>query len=553
MNTKALRYYLTQVKTWLVILLALGVFFRFYHLDYKVYWYDETQTSLRISGHTRQQMTEAVYDGQVRSVRDLLAKYQYPNDDRDLEDTLNALAGSPEHAPLYFLTARFWLQLFGHSVTVIRSLSALFGLLVLPCMYWLCWELFKSPVISWAAVVLVAISPFHMLYAQEARQYSLWTVSILLSSAALLRAIRLRTLSGWALYAVSAALAFYTHTFSVLVMLGHGIYVALSRGVRSKPMGGYLLALVMSVLLFFPWLQVIIGNFSLFTENTASVNVDRADLHLIWGLNLSRLFFDLNQGPSWINPVTYLLLALVIYGIYFLCRHAPSRAWLFILTLMGVTGLALIGPDVILGGRRSSITRYAIPSFLGIEIVVAYLLTMKLLPSLPAGRDATGEKEGAPRTEGLAIAAKFAPVLDQLRQRLARFSFSRKAWRNVAIALVFSGVLSCAVNSQLQVWWHKSHSKSRFNPQAAAIVNQSDRPLVISDENPGMILSFCHLLKPQVRLQLMQKPNVPQVAAGFSDVYLYRPTDNLRQSLAQTQNFTIEPAYKGWLWKLRRN
>lgn len=42
-------------------------------------------------------------------------------------------------------------------------------------------------------MALIAVSPFHVLYAQEAREYSLWTVTILLSSAALLRAMRVKT------------------------------------------------------------------------------------------------------------------------------------------------------------------------------------------------------------------------------------------------------------------------------------------------------------------------------------------------------------------------
>ena len=34
------------------IFLVVGVFFRFANLDAKVYWHDETYTSLRISGYT---------------------------------------------------------------------------------------------------------------------------------------------------------------------------------------------------------------------------------------------------------------------------------------------------------------------------------------------------------------------------------------------------------------------------------------------------------------------------------------------------------------------
>ena len=77
---------------------------------------------------------------------------------------------------------------------------------------------------SWMAIALMTISSFHVLYAQEARPYSLWTVTILLSSWVLLRALRLKTQVSWGIYAVTLALGFYTHLYSLFVSIGHGIY-----------------------------------------------------------------------------------------------------------------------------------------------------------------------------------------------------------------------------------------------------------------------------------------------------------------------------------------
>ena len=38
-----------------IVLIVLGVFFRFINIDRKVYWFDETFTSLRISGYTEKE------------------------------------------------------------------------------------------------------------------------------------------------------------------------------------------------------------------------------------------------------------------------------------------------------------------------------------------------------------------------------------------------------------------------------------------------------------------------------------------------------------------
>jgi uncharacterized membrane protein len=141
-------------------------------------------------------------------------------------DTVKGLAlEEPQLAPLYFIATRFWVQLFGDSVAVTRSISAVFSLLALPCMYWLCLELFESSLTAWLAVSLLAVSPFQIVYAQEARPYSLFVLIILLSGAALLRGMRLKTNSSWAIYAATVALGFYSHLLFALVVLGHGIYV----------------------------------------------------------------------------------------------------------------------------------------------------------------------------------------------------------------------------------------------------------------------------------------------------------------------------------------
>ena len=122
----------TWLQFFIITLLVLGVFFRFVNLDRKVYWIDETYTSLRISGHTETEVIQQVFDGHVVNIKEL-QKYQQPNPEKGLISTINSLAvESPQHPPLYYVMARFWLQLWGTCRAVLRSLSALLSL-VKPC------------------------------------------------------------------------------------------------------------------------------------------------------------------------------------------------------------------------------------------------------------------------------------------------------------------------------------------------------------------------------------------------------------------------------------
>ncbi|HEY9806251.1 MAG TPA: glycosyltransferase family 39 protein, partial [Candidatus Obscuribacterales bacterium] len=188
-----------------VVLLALGIFFRFTNLDQKVYWKDEAFSSMRIAGYAKSDVFDEVFHGQVVGLA-AVKKYQTFSPEKTVGDTINSLAEeNPEHPPAYYVLARLWARYFGDSIAAIRSFSAVLSLLVFPCAYWLGMELFEAVLPTWITLGLIAISPFHVLYAQEAREYSLWTTTILLSSAALLRAIRHRTALNWGIYAVSLA------------------------------------------------------------------------------------------------------------------------------------------------------------------------------------------------------------------------------------------------------------------------------------------------------------------------------------------------------------
>ncbi len=558
-------------KTWLSFLiitsLVLGIFFRLTNLEGKVYWFDETFTSLRISGYTEAEVVQHFQQTQIIGIQDL-QNYQHLNPERSLIDTIKSLSlEDPQHPPLYYVIARFWAQWFGTSVTAMRSLPALISLLVFPSIYWLCLELFQSPLtktshhqsptpsptpsttsptpsaahIGWVAMAIIAVSPFHVLYAQEAREYSLWTVTILLSSATLLRAIRLKTKVSWGIYAVTLAISFYTFLFSGLVAIGHGIYIAtLQRYRLTKTTIAYQLATLSAIIIFIPWILVVATNLHQIHNVTEWVTRKQSLLQLVsrWAMTFSRIFIDFNISLS--APLLYkitlgivilILLFLLGYSLYFLCINTPKRIWLFILTLIGVTAIALILPDLVVGGKRSTMPRYLIPIYLGIQLSFAYL-----------------------------IATKLSHILIK--------SYQDKLWQLVLIAVVSMGVLSCTISYQAEVWWTKILNID--TPAIAHIINQTPHPLLISDDQMPYFLTFSYLLDPKVQLiiqpkcytcnlnsQLAVKPYIPQIPDGFTNVFLYNPTSSRKwiEELKKQQKYKLKLVYTtpdDKLWELEK-
>ena len=98
--------------------------------------------------------------------------------EQNYQQILTQFPKSDNHPPLYYLTLKAWTDVFGYSEIALRSLSVLFGLLTVLFVYKIAKELtnHKSPVTSHYplfAALLIATSPFHIYYSQEARMYSM--------------------------------------------------------------------------------------------------------------------------------------------------------------------------------------------------------------------------------------------------------------------------------------------------------------------------------------------------------------------------------------------
>src|SRR5437868_2493946 len=79
------------------------------------------------------------------------------------------------HPPLYYWTLHIWVQLMGLGVFAVRSLSALYGVLVVVLTYLLGRRWFGQAA-ALVAAVAAALSPFAIHYSQETRMYILVTL-----------------------------------------------------------------------------------------------------------------------------------------------------------------------------------------------------------------------------------------------------------------------------------------------------------------------------------------------------------------------------------------
>ena len=204
--------------SWIII----GTALRFTNLELKPPWSDEWATLVFSLGNS----FRTVPLNEVISLDILLSPLRLDYS-KTAQDTINNLLTESTHPPFYFVLNHWWLQLTRNNGSLVsiwwgRCFSALFGVAAIPGMFALAY-LCRSLVTAQIASALMAVSPFGVYLAQEARHYTLAILWIMASLACLVVVIKnihgrvgIAHLTGWIVVNV---LGVATHYFFALALV----------------------------------------------------------------------------------------------------------------------------------------------------------------------------------------------------------------------------------------------------------------------------------------------------------------------------------------------
>lgn len=139
-----------------------------------------------------------------------------------LHDILHTTDGFP---PLYHFLLHGWLYIFD-GASAARWLSVLLGCASVFALWRLAPGLETQKEKSWAALLL-ALSPFHIWYSQEARAYGLYFFLALLAFGFFFRAWRFDRKSDWSAYAATGVAGVFTHYFFVILLALNAVLLLL--------------------------------------------------------------------------------------------------------------------------------------------------------------------------------------------------------------------------------------------------------------------------------------------------------------------------------------
>lgn len=255
----------------LVIIVILAAVFRFWNLGAKALWLDEWLTLFVINGYGSSDLPL----DQLLSFRELSSILQ-PHPDAGVAQTLSVLNRESTHPPLFFILQHYWLQwqtrLTASGIIspdqlpiVLRSLPAAFGLAQTLLMFWVGKLAFSSRV-GLLAAALTATSPLVVYLSQEARQYTLAMLCLVLALGGLLTVVKcwqygdLRARKAVILWIVANTLGLYSHYLFLLAFVAQGLSIALWLArtqqwrKRWRCLTAVLPGLSLPLLFFLPWL-----------------------------------------------------------------------------------------------------------------------------------------------------------------------------------------------------------------------------------------------------------------------------------------------------------
>lgn len=484
-----------------IALVLAGVFFRFWHLDAKLFSYDEATTSIRAGGHTLADYYRDAFDGRT-ATNASFSRYQHAGAESDARAVVASLAiEDPQHPPLYYVLEHAWSQHFGNAVATRRQISAIAGSAALFAAVWLGAELTGALAAGLLFAALLAVSPFFVIYAQQAREYSLWELCTLVASALLVRALRRGTVLAWCGYALATACGLYADLLFVYVLAGHAAYVAITivaEG-RARRVVPFLISAGAAVAAFAPWLVAVARGRALLTNNDyLSAAVPAKIFALKWIFNAGAVFFDLEDRTVVLAIVLVPLFALLIFAAAILLRSQPVRVWAFVVPLGIITAGALVVPDLAHHESRSTAARYLVPMWLAFELTLALFFARAFAQRRPRAR----------AVAGVAFAA-----------------------------VVLCGLASVARDSSARTSWAEGKSIAGLAPIAQTIDRSAD-PLVVFINDPQRfdfaMLALSNELAPGTRMQQQNFGTPFHLSHAAGTVYLLDPTARVRDEIARS-------------------
>jgi len=283
---RIIKQYYKQV---VAIAVLIGAFLRWFQIGKNSFWYDEA-----FSGLIARLSVAQIWN--------------------------NAITASI-HPPGYYLLLHYWL-LLGQSEALARSLSALFSLGAILLIYGLGRWLF-DPATGALAALGMALFPFQVYFAQEARMYSLAVfLSVALTWIFLYIVLDKGKWFVWLGYALVAVLSLYTHYFFAFLLIGLHLWLLLDLARLRTIVKNLILADVLVGLLFLPQVNQALTNTGAYLVGGRAW---QSSPHLLSPLTTIFYLVFAHRSPIWLAAIGMFLTLAILFLTFWDSRRRSKQ------------------------------------------------------------------------------------------------------------------------------------------------------------------------------------------------------------------------------------
>jgi len=286
-----------------LFIFVIAFLLRIYNINKYDLWFDELSTS------------EAYFWHMYRSLPHSLARF--------IGVVLIKLSGEVHSALYYFLVMIS--SIFTDGDRSLRLLSVAFSMAALIIFYRFC-KMFLDKKERYCAVMLLAINPFHVWYAQEARVYAASSFACILTVYLYMKAIKKSNRLYWVLFSIAAIFSLYLNFFSILLFLVL-IFIALLEEDR-RYLKKFFMVLIFIFAAFLPIIPVLIRQFNTLRSGFWILTPD------ISSVILSFAVFGLGYSSNYIYHIVGVLLFFSLYSFGVYTYYKKNKKYTIILVAL---------------------------------------------------------------------------------------------------------------------------------------------------------------------------------------------------------------------------
>lgn len=385
-----------MLRPWIyLIIVLLGIFLKFYKIDYRYFWYDEVSTITQTSGVSSNEYKEKLPLNELKNISYYHDLLHLNKQNYTIGAQLKGQWNTPNLNPLHYAVLVFWHRIAGDRDINYRLFNVLIFLLILPLLFYLAKLLFKSNLAGWIAISILSVNGFFQYYTFEARYNTLCLFLIILNQIMFLKAVKGSGYLWWTGYLISGILCLYASFLLGLIFIAHLVYMVFYERKIFIP---YIISSIVIFLGYLPWLISIFNHHDQIFKSLAwhePYGVNQNILTLIFAqFYFVSYSFDLldnylEQVNMFINHhfadnyiffmVNLFIIALLIYSAIYTHKKGERKLFVFILLFIIPQFFCFLITDLVRNTGMSLIPRYNILNIIGFILLLVFLFKDKIL------------------------------------------------------------------------------------------------------------------------------------------------------------------------------